>query len=176
MTCVTLADGRPFIGFDEPATRVALFEARPIAVPMAGPLAGRASGALGGDHLAPWAISRGSLPVASPLSGSPQLAPTAVISLGGVDDFATLSCFVLVLCGPGTVGRRASVDMLQEVSPAALTLSAGSIFMVSVALDQLVPPLVATTMPAHCEAGSRPRPGSSTSRTPAISTWSRPQG
>lgn len=40
-----------------------------------------------GGHLALWAVSRGSLPAASPLQASPRFVPRAVISLGGVGDF-----------------------------------------------------------------------------------------
>ncbi|BAU88765.1 esterase/lipase-like protein [Methylorubrum populi] len=96
-----------------------------------------------GGHLALWATSRGSLPTASPLQGLPRFVPRAVISLGGVGDLATFARFVPVLCGPGIVERLAPSDKLAEVSPAALTPSAGSVVMVSGVIDRLVPPWVA---------------------------------
>ncbi|KMO32290.1 esterase [Methylobacterium variabile] len=96
-----------------------------------------------GGHLALWAVSRGSLPTGSQLYGSPQFVPRAVISLGGVGDLATFARFVPVLCGPGIAERLAPADKLAEVSPAALTPSAGSIVMVSGVLDRLIPPWVA---------------------------------
>ncbi|GJE03566.1 alpha/beta hydrolase family protein [Methylobacterium isbiliense] len=96
-----------------------------------------------GGHLALWAVSRGSLPAASPLHESPRFIPRAVISLGGVGDLATFTRFVPVLCGPGIAERLAPTDKLAEVSPAALTPSAGSVVIVSGVLDRLVPPWVA---------------------------------
>ncbi|AWN43049.1 alpha/beta hydrolase family protein [Methylobacterium durans] len=96
-----------------------------------------------GGHLALWAASRGSLPPESLLRAVPQFTPRAVISLGGVGDLGTFVRFVPVLCGPGIVERLAPTDRLAEVSPAALTPSAGSVVMVSGVLDRLVPPWVA---------------------------------
>lgn len=96
-----------------------------------------------GGHLALWAASRGSLPTGSPLHGSPRFVPRAVISLGGVGDLATFTRFVPVLCGPGIAERIAPADKLAEVSPAALTPSAGSVVMVGGVLDRVVPPWVA---------------------------------
>lgn len=96
-----------------------------------------------GGQLALWAASRGSLPAASPLNGSPRFVPRAVICLGGVGDLATFARLVPVLCGPGIVERLAPDDRLAEVSPAALTPSAGSVVMVSGVLDRLVSPWVA---------------------------------
>lgn len=51
--------------------------------------------------------------------------------------------FVPVLCGPGIGERLAPAATLAEVSPAALTPSAGSVVMVSGVLHRLVPPWVA---------------------------------
>ncbi|SEI15819.1 Acetyl esterase/lipase [Methylobacterium sp. 275MFSha3.1] len=96
-----------------------------------------------GGHLALWAASRGSVPAASPLHGPLRVVPRAVISLGGVGDLGTFARFVPVLCGPGIVERLAPTDKLVEISPAALTPSAGLIVMVSGVLDRLVPPWVA---------------------------------
>ncbi|MEE7463641.1 esterase [Methylobacterium fujisawaense] len=96
-----------------------------------------------GGHLALWAASRQSLPAASPLHGSVRFVPRAVISSGGVGDLATFARFVPVLGGPGIAERLAPTDKLAEVSPAALTPSAGSVIMVSGALDRLTPPWVA---------------------------------
>jgi acetyl esterase/lipase len=96
-----------------------------------------------GGHLALWAASRGSVPATSPLHGPLRVVPRAVISLGGVGDLGTFARFVPVLCGPSIVERLVPMDKLAEVSPAALTPSAGLIVMVSGVLDRLVPPWVA---------------------------------
>ncbi len=111
-----------------------------------------------GGHLALWAASRGSVPAASPLHGTPRFVPRAVISLGGVGDLATFARFVPVLCGPGIAERLAPADKLAEVSPAALTPSAGLVVMVSGVLDRLVPPWVAYDYARALRSRSAPVP------------------
>ncbi|AWN44829.1 alpha/beta hydrolase family protein [Methylobacterium durans] len=108
-----------------------------------------------GGHLALWAVSRDSLPAASPLRAAARFAPRAVISLGGVGDLQSFTRFVPVLCGPGIIERLAPPDRLAEVSPGALSPSVGSIVLVSGVLDRLVPPWVAYDYVRTLPAGSR---------------------
>ncbi|WP_132254910.1 alpha/beta hydrolase [Methylobacterium segetis] len=112
-----------------------------------------------GGHLALWAASRSSLPSTSPLHATPQFAPRAVISLGGVGDLAAFARFVPVLCGPGIVERLAPADKLSEVSPAALPPAGVPVFLVSGVLDRLTPPWVAYdyARAVRGKSGSAPR-------------------
>ncbi len=96
-----------------------------------------------GGHFALWAASRGSVPAASPLHGPPPVRAARRDQPGRRGRTRDFARFVPVLCGPGIGERLAPAATLAEVSPAALTPSAGSVVMVIGRLHRLVPPWVA---------------------------------
>ena len=105
------------------------------------------SGHSAGGHLALWSAARDRLPADSPLHTSRPLPIRGVVSLAGIADLASYRDTGPDACGgpatiDGLVGRQqpGGRDVFRDTSPPALLPLGDRQFVISGALDAIVPP------------------------------------